>query len=86
MSSCSVLGFGCVVRPGGRLVVEGEGFEAAVLDADEPVGELAQGRVVLAAAGTLLVVVGAGSRGAGEGSECLGYEGVDEPVVMHVPG
>jgi hypothetical protein len=30
------------VRPGGGLVVEGAGFEAAVQDADEPVGELAE--------------------------------------------
>src|ERR1039457_5427663 len=59
MSSCSRLGFRCVVRPGGRLVVEGAGFEAAVLDADEAVGELAQGGVVLGAAGALVVVVGA---------------------------
>src|ERR1017187_10441589 len=33
------------VRPGGCLVVEGAGFEAAVQDADEPVGEFAQGCV-----------------------------------------
>src|ERR1035441_3529390 len=86
MSSCSLLGFRCVVRPGGRLVVEGAGFEASVLDADEPVGELAQGGVVLGAAGALVVVVGAGTRGAGEGGEGLGHEGVDEPVVVDVAG
>ena len=32
-----------VVVPGDCLVVEGAGFEAAVQDADEPVGDLAQG-------------------------------------------
>jgi hypothetical protein len=35
------------VAPGDVFVVEGAGFEAAVEDADEPVGDLAQGRVVL---------------------------------------
>lgn len=30
-----------VVRPGGGFVVERAGFEAAVQDADKPVGELA---------------------------------------------
>ena len=49
------------VRPGGCLVVEGAGFEAAVEDADEPVGELAQGSVVLGAAGALGVVEGPGA-------------------------
>ena len=48
MSSGELLG---VVRPGGCLVVEGAGFEAAVQDADEPVGELAQRGVVFGAAG-----------------------------------
>lgn len=47
------------VRPGGGLVVVGAGLEAAVEDADEPVGELAQRSVVAGAAGTELVVVGA---------------------------
>jgi hypothetical protein len=44
-----------VMRPGGRLVVQRAGFEASVQDADEPVGELAQGGVVAAAAGSLPV-------------------------------
>ena len=44
MSSCRLLRFRCLVRPGGRLVIAGAGLEAAVLDADEAVGELAQGR------------------------------------------
>src|SRR6266511_3990501 len=46
-----------VVRPGGRLVVGCAGFEASVEDADESVGELAQGGVVAGAAGALPVVV-----------------------------
>jgi hypothetical protein len=61
MSSRSLFRGRCVVRPGGCLVVEGAGFEAAVLDADEPAGELAQGGAVLVAAGALAVVAGAGS-------------------------
>ena len=40
-----------VPGPGGGLVVEGAGFEASVQDADEPVGDAAQGGVVLDAAG-----------------------------------
>ena len=54
-------GLGLTVAPGGFLVVEGAGFEAAVKDADEPVGDSAQGVVVSVAAGALLVVVGAGA-------------------------
>ncbi len=50
-----------VVRPGGGLVVGGAGLEAAVQDADEPVGELAQRGVVAEPAGAVLVVVGAGA-------------------------
>jgi hypothetical protein len=41
------------VRPGGCLVVEGAGLRASVQDADEPVGELAEGCVVLGDPGTL---------------------------------
>jgi hypothetical protein len=43
------------VAPGGVLVVGGAGFEAAVEDADEPVGEPAQSVVVLVSRGALLV-------------------------------
>ena len=49
------------VAPGGVFVVEGAGFEAAVEDADKPVGEPAQGVVVTVAIGALLVVEGAGA-------------------------
>ena len=50
-----------VVRPGGCLVIEGAGFEAAVEDADEPVGQPAEGVVVPVPGGALLVVVGTGA-------------------------
>jgi hypothetical protein len=49
--------------------VEGAGFEASVQDADEPVGEPAQGVVVLDAAGAEVVVEGAG---AGRGVQVSG--------------
>jgi hypothetical protein len=48
MSSCGVFG---VLWPCGGFVVAGPGFEAAVEDAHEPVGELAQRGVVFSAAG-----------------------------------
>ena len=67
MSSRSLFGGRCVLRPGGRLVVEGAGLEAAVQDAGEPVGELAEGGVVPGAAGALVVVVGACPRGRSAG-------------------
>jgi hypothetical protein len=49
-----LLGF-LAVAPGGVVVVEGAGLEAAVEDADEPVGETPQGVVVAVAIGALLV-------------------------------
>ena len=57
-SCCGALG---VLRPCGGFVVAGAGFEAAVEDADEPVGELAQGGVVVGGTGGELIVVGAGA-------------------------
>src|ERR1035437_5142024 len=75
-----------VVGPGGCLVVGGSGLEAAVQDADEPVGEFAQGGVVLGAAGALGVVEGAGAGRGAEGGEGLGHERVGEPVVADEPG
>src|SRR5712691_502349 len=83
MSSSSLVE---VVRPGGRLVVAGAGFEASVEDADEAVGELAQSGVVADAAGALLVVVGAGAGRVAQRRERLGHQGGDEPVVVHEPG
>ena len=86
MSSCGLGFVAGVLRPGGCLVVEGAGFQAAVQDADEPVGELAQRRAVAGPAGAELVVVGAGAGRGGEGGEGLPVEGVAEPVVVHVAG
>src|SRR5215469_14502124 len=50
-----------VVAPGGLLVVGGAGFEAAVQDADEAVGELAEGGLMTDAASAQCVVVGPGA-------------------------
>ena len=61
MSSCGLDFLLSVLGPGGGLVVTGAGFQAAVQDADEPVGELAQGGWVAGPAGAELVVVGAGA-------------------------
>jgi hypothetical protein len=49
------------VCPGSVFVVGGLGLEAAVQDADEPVGELAQGGLVSDVSAAELLVVGAGS-------------------------
>ncbi len=49
------------VCPGGVLVVGGLGFQAAVEDADEAVGELAQGGLVADLPVAELLVVGGGS-------------------------
>ena len=48
-------------------------------DADEPVGELAQGRVVLGAAGALSVVEGAGS---GRGAEAAKASAISASVSL----
>src|SRR2546430_3752897 len=74
-----------VVRPSGGLVIEGAGLQASGQDADEPVGELAEGGVVLGAAGALGVVQGAGAGRGAEGGEGLGHQRVDEPVVADEP-
>jgi hypothetical protein len=50
-----------LVSPGGGFVVGGAGGEAAVQDADQAVGELAERGVVADAAGAQRVVVGAGA-------------------------
>lgn len=83
MSSSSLL---VAVRPGGRFVVEGACLQTAVQDAHEPVGQLAQGSVVLGTACAELVVVGAGAGRGGQRGECLGHQRVDKPVVVHEPG
>ena len=74
MSSCEVrLRDLFLLGPGGCLVgVGGAGLEASVEDADEPVGELAEGRVVPCAAGALGVVEGAGAGRGVQGGEGLG--------------
>jgi hypothetical protein len=61
MSSREGVGVCGGIWPGGCLVVAGEGFQAAVQDADETVAELAERGVVALAAGALLVVASAGS-------------------------
>src|SRR5512132_4463876 len=83
MSSGNRLG---VMRPRGGFVVAGAGFEAAVQDADEPVGELAQRGVVVGAAGAELVVGGPAAGRGVQGGERMGHERVDEPVVVDMPG
>ena len=56
-------GWGLCLGLGPRdgFVVGGSGFEAAVQDADEAAGELAQGGLVVDVAGAELVVVAAGA-------------------------
>ena len=49
------------VGPSGVFVVAGAGFQAAVEDADEPVGEAPQGVVMGMSGGAVLVVEGAGA-------------------------
>ena len=55
-------------------------------DSDEPVGYLAEGGVVLGAAGAELVVVGADFGIVQNRAGCLSLEGVDEPIVVNVAG
>src|SRR6202161_3178449 len=86
MSSGEALSVGDTVWPGGCFVVAGAGFDAAVDDADEAVAELAERGVVAEPAGTLPVVVGAGSRGCRQGGEGLRLQGVGEPLVADEPG
>src|ERR1039457_3925738 len=87
MSSCEVgLRDLFLVWPGGCLVVGGAGLKASVEDADEPVGELAEGGVVLGAAGAFGVVEGAGTGRGADGGQGLGHERVGEPVVADEPG
>jgi hypothetical protein len=58
LSSCAGILPGVVPGPGGLLIVEGPGLEAAVQDADEAVGELAERGLVFDVAAAELVVVG----------------------------
>src|SRR5664280_3615561 len=75
-----------VVPPGGVLVVEDAGLEAAVQDADEAVRQLAQRGVVADLPGPEGVVVRARSWGPGEGGEGLGMQRGAEASVGGVPG
>ena len=59
--SSSLLILFVVVSPGGVLVVVRAGFQAAVEDADQAVGELAQRGVVAGVSPAEFVVVGAGA-------------------------
>ena len=73
------------VDGGGCVVIERAGFEAGVQDADEPVGELPQRRLVVKTTVCLFVVVAAC---AGRGLQCelgLRHDRVGEPVVMQEP-
>lgn len=74
------------VSPGGALVVEGVVFEAAVKDADEPVGERSQGLVMEIAFGSVLVVVEAASGALGECAERRLVECVVEAPVADMSG
>src|SRR5260370_13859372 len=87
MSSCEVrLMDVFVLGAGGCLVVGGAGLEAAVEDADEAVGELAEGGGGLGAAVAVGVVEGAGAGRDGQGAQGLGHQRVGEPLVADEPG
>src|SRR6476619_6331560 len=77
---------GCVVLPGGVLVVVGAGLEAAVQDADQPVRELAQSGVVANLPGSERVVIQPRARGCTKRRERLLVERVAESTVRRIPG
>ena len=77
---------GFPVAPGDGLVVAGACLKASVQDADEPVGEAAQGVVVFDPAGAQAVIERAGAGRDPERGEGLDHQCVDEPVVVHEPG
>src|SRR5258708_8898960 len=64
MSSRSLDSLAGDLRPGGGLVIEGAGFQAAVQDADEPVGQVAERGAVAGADGPVGVIAGTGAPGA----------------------
>src|ERR1035438_916744 len=86
MSSSSLDFLAGVLWPGGGLVVERAGLEAAVQDAGEPAGEVTQRGPVAGPAAAMGVVAGPGTGRSVEGGEGLAVESVAEPVVVHVPG
>ena len=74
------------MRIGGGIVVEGAGLQAAVQDGDDPVGKLAQGSVVLGAAGAFGVAEGAGRARLPRRRKAWAHERVGEAVVADEPG
>src|ERR1019366_344795 len=95
MSGCEGSGVCDVIGPGGCLVVAGAGFQAAVLDADEAVADLAEGGVAALAAGALLVVAGAGAGGCGQRGQGPGVQrpgaspspaSTGAPLMVPMPG
>lgn len=74
------------VRPGGVSVVEGVVSEAAVEEADEALGEGAEGSLVGVSVLASLVVEGAGFWAGGDGGEGPLLAGVGETVVPGVAG
>jgi hypothetical protein len=62
MSSSGDVSLRLLDGPSGRFVIEPVVVQAAMQDADEPVGQGAQSLVVGGAAGAVSVVVAAGSR------------------------
>ena len=79
-------GCGLAVCPCGVVVVEAVVLEAAVEDADEPVGEGAEGLVMEVAVGAVLVVERAASWALGKRAERCLIECVVEPPVADVSG
>ena len=75
-----------VVCPGGGFVVAGAGLQAAVQDADEAVGELAQRGLVADISGSERVVVGAGAGRSFQRAEGPLLRGVSQPRVAGVAG
>ena len=74
------------VCPGGVFVVEGCVAQAAVQDADEAVGQGAQGLVVGVAGGAVLVIERSGAGAGGQGAEGPLVDGVIEAAVADVAG
>src|SRR3954453_15601849 len=72
-SSSGEVSFCLLSGPGSGLVVAAGGVQAAVEDAEEPVGQGAQSLVVGGTAGAVGVVVGAGARGGRQCAEGLAW-------------
>ena len=72
--------------PGGVFVIEGSVLQAAMEDADEPVGECSEGLVVGVLVGSSLVVERSAAGAGGERAERPSYGSVVEMVVADVSG